>query len=320
MKNCLLLLFFSIIVFQGYGKGIIEKIDITETVNIAGSNQILRIKGDDIQNPVLLYLNGGPGDSVTDHINKLFGKLQKNFVVVLWDQRKSGKTLHLDNEEVVLSQELLKNDTHILIEYLLQRFNKEKIVLVGHSYGTTLGFDIAKNYPELVHYFVATNPMVNQVESEQKALEILMDKAKADKNKEAIEDLSQVDIPFENSEDLYFSRKWLFDYDGRKFAKKAPFKSRVFSWSSLWLNVFNESVQENLFESTKQIGCPILFIIGEKDIQTNSTITEEYFKLLEAPSKEIQVVKGAGHLIPFKNNKVFQNTILEYTLPSLELK
>ena len=103
---------------------IIESIDTTETVDIANTQQIIRIKGDNKANPVLLYLNGGPVDSVLDQMDNMFGELQKNFTVVLWDQRNSGQTAKLKNPQVLLTQALFQKDTYQLIQYLLTKFGQ----------------------------------------------------------------------------------------------------------------------------------------------------------------------------------------------------
>ncbi|WP_046757237.1 hypothetical protein [Kordia jejudonensis] len=106
MGRAITLLLIVLYGYLGHSQTTNTKIDTTETVRISNSEQVIRIKGDYLENPVLLYINGGPGDSVMTQIDKMFGKLQQDFTVVLWDQRKTGKTLHLKNLEVDLSQEL----------------------------------------------------------------------------------------------------------------------------------------------------------------------------------------------------------------------
>lgn len=294
--------------------GINRAIDTTETISISDTKQVIRIKGSNNQNPVLLYLNGGPGDSVLDQMDKIFCELQKDFTVVLWDQRNIGKTSKLNNPKVQPTQELFKSDAYQLIQYLIKKFDKKKVILVAHSYGTTLGFDIANYHPELLHAFVAINPLINQTESELMTLRMLADYAEKNKNTKAINELSKVTIPFKNGEELYYARKWLFDFEGKGFAKKKSFKKRVLSWSLTWLDLFNEASQENLFKSIKKIDCPVYFVIGQNDYQTNSILTRKYFDILQAPQKEIYTIENAGHLIPFENGIEFQNVIKEYIL------
>ncbi len=314
-----ILFFCNLLICPAKSNENVKAIDTTEIVSISNTKQVIRIKGTNTQNPVLLYLNGGPGDSVLDEMDNMFGVLQKKFIVILWDQRNSGKTSALKNENVRMTQKLFKNDTYEIVQYLLKKFNKRKIFLVAHSYGTTLGFDIARNHPELLHAYIAVSPLTNQIKSELIALEMLKDNAQKNKNDQAINELSKVTVPFKSSEELYYDRKWLFDFEGKAFARKEPFRQRVLSWSSTWLDLFNESIQENLFESTKKIECPVFFIVGENDYQTNSKLSHEYFNLLQAPQKEIFSFKNAGHLIPYEHQIKFQKTITEVILPSINL-
>ncbi|MEL7120660.1 MAG: hypothetical protein AAFO07_14505 [Bacteroidota bacterium] len=84
MKNILTSIFFAFIIYSGHGTTanfkVSQAIDAIETVNISGSKQIIHIKGNSDKNPILLYLNGGPGDSVTDQMDNMFGELQKNIL------------------------------------------------------------------------------------------------------------------------------------------------------------------------------------------------------------------------------------------------
>ncbi len=293
----------------------IQPIDTTELVTINNSKQYIRIKGNDEEKPILLYLNGGPGDSVLKQMDRMFGKLQTEFVVVLWDQRQSGQTTKIKTKnKVLLTQELFQQDTYALVQYLLKKFKKDKLTLVGHSYGTTLGFFMAKNHPELITNFIAVNPMVHQTESERLTLKVLLEKANSDRNTKAINELTQVQIPFKNSEQLYYARKWLFDFDGKRFAKKKAFKKQVLSWAKIWLPLFKEASQDNLLVSAKKLDCPISFIIGKQDYQCNYALTEKYYNQLEAPEKQLIPLEKAGHLIPFQNNQEFQTLIIQNTV------
>lgn len=70
-----------------------KEIDIQEYVPINGIDQFLYHLGTRYENPVLLYLHGGPG-SAESLIAYLFQEeWEKSFTVVHWDQRGAGKTL-----------------------------------------------------------------------------------------------------------------------------------------------------------------------------------------------------------------------------------
>ncbi len=189
-------------------------IDSTGTFSIGGIKQFVSIKGKDNRNPLLLFLHGGPGNSVIHYAEKFTHKLQEHFIVVQWDQRNAGKTLTLNKSPEPLTVDLFESDTHQLIDSLLKRFHQTKLYLVGHSWGTFLGFYMAKNYPELLYAYIPICPMINQLESERIILEAMKEKASKTGNEKALQELSLVKVPFENGRQLYFHRKWVLELYG----------------------------------------------------------------------------------------------------------
>jgi hypothetical protein len=57
---------------------------------IGGIEQWITIRGWDRNNPVLLYVDGGPGGATSPF--NVFSRWEKVFTVVQWDQRGAGKT------------------------------------------------------------------------------------------------------------------------------------------------------------------------------------------------------------------------------------
>ena len=282
-------------------------IDKKEIVTIGGIKQYIHIKGKDISKPLLLLLHGGPGGSLMNKTDYITGKLQQQFVVVQWDQRETGETLRLNKSTQDLTLDLFYNDTHDLIDSLLKRFDRQKLYLAGYSWGSGLGFHIADKYPGLLYAYIAISPVINQWKSEQIALDMLREKM----NKKAQQELAQVKIPFENAEQLYYHRKWLYSFDGKKFVTKGFTQA----WGLTWFNVWKESCDINLFESLPTINCPVYFFAGEKDYQTNYSIAREYFTKVSAPKKDFFLFAGSGHGLPETDPGLFQDIIIEKILP-----
>lgn len=293
-------------------------IDTREIVPIFDSRQYIRIKGS-LSDPLLLFLAGGPGDSVTGRMKQMFSKLSGEFLVVLWDIRNTGETGKLGNTRPEFTQELFQSDTRELVEFLLKRFDKERLYLAGFSWGTVPGFYTAAHHPELLHAYIAISPVIDQVRSEEMAIEFLLDEARAENNKEALSELSQVEIPFQNAEQLYYSRKWIFLKEGNRYAGKKSFKNYVLDWSDTWLEVFNEAVQTNLFQSLPTIECPVYFIAGGLDLRTNPEITRQYYQQVKAPEKKFFLFEKSGHLIPYQDRNRFQKIVIDSILKSRRL-
>jgi pimeloyl-ACP methyl ester carboxylesterase len=290
-----------------------HSIDTTLVLAIGGIKQFISIKGKDRSKPLLLFLHGGPGNSVISYAEKFTYKLQTNFTVVQWDQRESGKTKELNTIEESLKVSQFENDTYELVKALLNQFGQPKLYLLGHSWGTYLGFYMAKNHPELLYAYVPICPMVNQLESERVSLKMMLDNAKQSGNKQETKELSTVKIPFENGEQLYYHRKWLLNTYG---AKTKLSKNYVESWADTWLKVFNEASKENLIETTPVLQCPVYFFIGRKDYQTNANLTELYYKKLSAPKKGLYWFERSGHSLPSSEPLLLQNIIIEKILPA----
>ena len=288
-------------------------IDTHEIISLSDSRQYIRIKGS-AANPVLLFLAGGPGDSMTGRMKQLFSKLSGEFLVVLWDIRSAGETAKLDNPPRELSQELFEEDTRELVDYLLRKFKKEKLYLAGFSWGSVPGFYMAGEHPEKLHAFIAVNPMIDQMKSEAISLEGLKKDARADGNNAALSELSQVQLPFQNAEQLYYSRKWLFTKEGNRYGQKKAFRKYVFDWSDTWLDVFNQAVQRNLFETLPTLECPVYFIVGKKDYRIDYKIAREYYQQVKAPKKAFFLFENSGHLIPYRDQNRFQETIIDSIL------
>ncbi|WP_276374786.1 alpha/beta hydrolase [Chryseolinea sp. H1M3-3] len=288
-------------------------IDSSGTILIGGIKQYVSVKSKDNTKPLLLFLHGGPGNSVIHYAEKFTNKLQEHFIVVQWDQRESGKTLTLNKSPEPLQVSLFQIDTKALIDSLLKRFNQPKLYLVGHSWGTVPGFYIAKNHPHLLHAYIPICPMVNQLDSERIILELMKEQAKKTKNSDALAELVSIAIPFENGEQLYYHRKWVLHYMGSK-AKIT--QQQVQAWASTWLAVFNEASKDNLLKSTPVLHCPIYFFVGRKDYQTNSTLTEKYFQSLTAPKKELFWFERSAHSLPTTEPALMQRIIIEKILPA----
>lgn len=288
-----------------------QPIDTSEIITIGGIKQYIQLKGSDDSKPMLLFLHGGPGGSLLQKAEHITGKLQQHFVVVQWDQRETGETLRLNKSSRPLTLSLFYNDTHELIDTLLKKFQKPKLYLAGYSWGSGLGFYIADKYPELLYAYLAISPVINQWSSDSISLTML----KETMGKKARTELSQVKIPFENAEQLYYHRKWLLKHEGQKFVSLTLRKSMVLAWAATWFTVWSQACDINLIESLPAINCPVYFFAGEKDYNTNHTITRDYFKKVSAPRKDMFLFKNAGHGLPETNPSLFQDIIIDKILP-----
>jgi len=299
-------IFFAVILFISEVSGT----PVHESLSIKAGNilQWIKIDGDNDQHPVLLFLHGGPGGSVMSYANRFTKDLQKHFVVVQWDQRETGKTKSLNSSPVPLTISLMEQDAVGVINYLRNKFHQDKIYLVGHSWGGFLALEVASHHPELLAACFAASPMIYQTESEKIAMDRMWQIASKGNNEEVLTGLRQIKIPFENGTQLFLHRKWLYQLINKQ---KAPFtKSSVENWSSTWLSLFNEASAINFFDAAPEIKCPIYFLVGRKDYQTNFNLTENYFQTLKAEKKELFWFEDSAHGLTLTESQKFQQVII----------
>ena len=155
---------------DSYGNIKQDSITSLEKITLGGIKQTILIRGHDTKSPILLFLHGGPGFPEMDIAYKFQRKLEEHFIVVNWDQRGAGKSFSKKIPRESMTIEQFISDAHELIRFLRERFDKEKIYLVGHSWGTTLGLLLTQRYPELFFAYVGIGQVVNALESEQISL------------------------------------------------------------------------------------------------------------------------------------------------------
>lgn len=130
-------------------------------VEINGTKQWISIYGEDRSNPVLLYLHGGPGVSTSLYDYAFTRKWADVYTVVTWDQRNCGKSYSSEQNNTELSYELLMSDGAQITKYILEYLEKDKITLLGHSWGTYYGCNLVLEYPEYYEAYIGTGQLVD---------------------------------------------------------------------------------------------------------------------------------------------------------------
>ena len=136
-------------------------------VEINGTKQWINIYGEDINNPVLLYLHGGPG-SATSEIDYAFTRKWADiFTVVTWDQRNCGKSYDKNQNNIKLTREIFMEDGKEMTEFLRKYLGVDKISILGHSWGSLYGANLVQAYPNYYNLYIGTGQIVDIVENEK---------------------------------------------------------------------------------------------------------------------------------------------------------
>jgi pimeloyl-ACP methyl ester carboxylesterase len=307
-------------------------IESLETVEIHGDTQWIYLRGHDENNPVLLYLHGGPGMSELP-IARSFGlELEKHFTVVHWDQRGSGKSRHGALQKSELTIDTYLADVNTLTNQLRARFKQDKIYLVGHSWGSLLGVLSARDHPELYHAYVGVGQIANMADNERLSLAYVRETAEARGNETAQRELANIN-PARYGEDfpqMQVQRKWLYYFGGGfrgigMWEVVWPYiSSPEYSLQDLYnllqgINaltpqLFAEVMTVDLVRDASRFELPVYFFAGKYDYNTPSELAEGYMTSLSAPHKELIWFPESSHLLNVSASEQYQAVLINKLL------
>lgn len=293
-------------------QAISNAIDTSLYVTIGGIKQYIKVKGNNVENPILLYLHGGPGAAVSNHADKVTALLETDFTVVHWDQRGSGKTKANTPQAESITLEVMQNDASEMLQYLLNTYHKKKIYLVGNSWGSMLGFYLAANYPKQIQAYFAVSPVINNLKSQQLLKDSLVQYFK--NKKEALEELEEIKIPHQSAEDITLLYKWQSAMEGYTMnTQEYEGLLEYFKiWEKQWMPLFKELYGIDVTQQFNNLECPVYIMAGKQDVTANFKLTEDYYKFLKAPKKNMFVFDTAGHNIPQTKAVEMQQLIIAH--------
>ena len=322
-------------------------IDLLGNVMLGGEEQWVLIRGEKQTNPVLLYLHGGPGSFIIPRARDLGRMLEKDFVVVYWDQRGSGKSYRSGMPPTSMNVDQFVADTRELVEVLRQRFNVPKVYLVGNSWGAALGTMVAEEHPDMFYAYVGTGQLVNTRLAESISYEFTLSEARETNNKEALRELTEMGPPPWDYQTMNKQRKWLRRFGGTIYAEKETTSSFLSDFMGKMLlspeyslmeifentmdpnfavrNLWDDIGDINLFESVPRLEIPVYFIAGRHDYNTPSELVEQYYNELEAPEgKRMYWFENAAHMPEFEEPEHFHSimidSVLAQTYPDSDVK
>ena len=168
-------------------------IEELKAVNIGGVDQWLHIRGRNRDNPVLLMLHGGPGGPAIGFMDTMQRPWEDFFTVVQWDQRQTGKSYYpADDENAPLTVKQFIEDTEEVIDYLRAYLEKDKLFIIGTSWGTVLGMHMIKRKPECLHAYVGVGQAVNWLESEKAVYQRLLGHAQDNNENDLVEKVQSI--------------------------------------------------------------------------------------------------------------------------------
>lgn len=303
-----------------------QGIDRLEPVEINGARQWISIRSRNPANPVLLVVHGGPGWVAMPTSWYFAQGWDEYFTVVQWDQRGAGKSYDPAIVDT-LTVDQMRDDLDAVIAWVRSETGQDKVFLLGHSWGSLLGLDVARRHPEWLHAYVGAGQVVDMMESERRGWAWAMQKARERGNAEAVKELESI-APYAKGnaavpiKDLFLQRKWVNAFGGAAFNRPdAGFEAAAIALSPDYTdedvrNVWKAqdiSVQrlmpaalESSMSSLNDLDVPVFLLLGRHDINVSSQLAAEWFARLEAPEKHLVWFEDSAHeMLVEEPGKVF---------------
>ncbi|MGE4213639.1 MAG: alpha/beta fold hydrolase [Anaerotignaceae bacterium] len=298
-------------------------------VEINGTNHEMMIRGKDMNNPIIIFVHGGPGCSEIPYVTKYQDLLENDFTIVQYDQRASGKSYHFFEDYSNLSTDVLVDDLLTVTDYISDRFKKEKVILVGHSFGTYIATLAAHEAPEKYQAYIGIGQMADTYQAELDSLNYCIAEAKKSANAVDYEYLQGLLTQMENGEisvtPRYYVRKYggaarLID-DNMDYLTGFLFGSEynlldviryscgvAFCQDILILQAFDKPLTERV----TTLDLPFYFIMGKYDYMTSTSAARNYFDVIRANAgKDFIVYENSAHYPQFENREKFHQWMFD---------
>ncbi len=322
------------------GKPVAGSIASLEKVRLGDADQWIMIRAHNPDNPVLLYLSGGPGQSDLPYSRVMYDDLSRDFVVVGWDQRGTGKSYAALDPVSALTLDQAISDTVELTNYLRERFDEQKIYLLGESWGSTLGVLAVQRRPDLYYAWIGSGQMVSQRETDRMLYHDVIavaeragDTATANTMR-TFGEPPYADIPYANAfvmsqyEQLYKPYTPPQAYmDKGNAAGLGPYgvfaseynlveKLNVLRGLIDMFSVMYPQLQGIDFrKDVPRLDVPVYILDGQAELSSRRDLALEWFNQLEAPRKRLFSFENAAHSVSFEQFEAFHKLMLETVLP-----
>lgn len=299
------------------------EIDTRETITFKSNGYFLRIRSLNTGNPVILFLHGGCGSPDRAQIMKYQSPLAEKFTLVAFDQRGSGYAYdRKEAKNLDLTKEIYVEDVHNVVDYLKQRFHQEKIIIIGHSFGSVLGVWFAQQYPQDVLAYVGVGQCVDYVENEKLSYAWTLQEAERIGDKKSIKVLKKIGAPLEDGKYhvnhqkcLMKQRAILHKLGGATYSNRKPYwQELLFHEVPIMLKEYSPGgmikyikglsyspnttlakTNPDFLNTAKGLDVPVYLLLGRHDMNCVCSLAEKWFNALQAPDKKLIWFENSAH-------------------------
>lgn len=306
-----------------------------ERVPVNGHDLGIMVRGHDVDNPVALFLAGGPGGTELGAMRRHLPMLEEHMTVVTWDQRGTGRSYGALDPVETYTVESAVGDTIALSEYLRERFGKDRIHLIGQSWGTTLGVLAVQQRPDLYETYVGVGQMVSQTATDRRGYQDTLAWARDGGRDELVATLeANGPPPYEDVRHYEHALShepavYAYDHSGNSegaggFSDNLLVEEyalvdlfHVFPGFLDTASVLYPQLEDIDFRNdVTRLEVPVHFVQGRHETRARAEVFEEWFPVLDAPAKRLVVFDRSGHRPMFEQPEAFTDYMVEEVLAS----
>lgn len=317
-----------------YGEALPGSIAEIHALPLGGVEQWVMLRGENLANPPLLILHGGPGFSDTGFFRAFNAALERSFTVVYWDQRGAGKSYDPKLPRSSMTVEQFVVDLDELVDWVRRRVGAERVILLGHSWGSALGVLYAASFAEKVSAYVGVAQVGDWAAAERASYALALAEAKRRGDRSATRKLVEIGPPPHDAQTLFVERTlalrmanqmgpramWnaaravLGVRESSVLDLPTTFRAFRFSLDAMW----SEVSRLNLVEAVPALTMPVHFFLGRRDPWIPPDVSVAYFDALSAPSKRLVWFEESGHEPFVDEAEKFNISMLELVRPVIQ--
>lgn len=289
--------------------------------------------------PVILYLHGGPGSSESLLAPQMTAYQNGMFNMVYYDQRGAGRT-YGENPEATATYHLLYTDLEFIVDYVKDKYNVDKIYIMGHAWGSVLGLKYIKQHAADVAGYIGAGQIVDmqnitsvrcaRLKELIEAGGSIVEKMKFHSLEKKVNGtFSRENLTKETLNKLNaLLQKYSLVSSADKVIMKKLTRSPFYQMTDLkyLMNGQRSSVavieylwNVNFFEEDMTYDVPVCFISGNWDFQTPYTQVKDYEDRITAPVKKMIIMEDAGHYAMYDQPEEFWIKVNDF-VQSIEAK
>lgn len=301
----------------------------SEYLELDGAKLFLLTRGLDRQAPVLLWLHGGPGAPERPLFRYFNAELEDRFVVSYWDQRGAGRSFDpkADPRSLTISRHLA--DLDAVVEHLRRILGRDRIVLIGHSWGSALGLLYVQRHPEKVSAFIGVAQLVSLLKAQRAQYDFVSTEAARRNDEATLTRLRQIGPPPNETVEQQMAMEDLADRYGAVFHRtpckmcvvlRGMLTGLVTPWELVSIHrgihaslraMTPELLGLDLERAVRSVDAPVFFFLGRYDRHVDSTIAVGYLEALRAPSTQLVWFEHSAHNAPFEEAEMFNEAVVK---------